>query len=99
MLQKTNSTARWSSLVIKKAPQEVPPVYKVPTSQFESALRKFLALQEDVLLFMGPRRVPPVVCPTPNSSDSITIMTSVGFHQLGTEQYTEAIQKLKPDIA
>jgi queuine tRNA-ribosyltransferase len=26
-------------------------------------------------------------------------MTSVGFRQLGTEQYTEAIQKLKPDIA
>ncbi|WEW56113.1 tRNA-guanine family transglycosylase [Emydomyces testavorans] len=53
----------------------------------------------DLLLILGPRRVPPVACTTPNTSNSITILTSVGFRQLEAEEYVEAIRKLQPDFA
>ncbi|KAK2794731.1 hypothetical protein FQN52_007501 [Onygenales sp. PD_12] len=83
----------------EKGQKTLPPIYKTPTQPFESALRKFMCQQDDMLLILGPRRVPPVPCPTPNCPTSITILTSVGYRQLDTEQYVEAIQKLRPDIA
>ena len=73
-------------------------MYNIQTASHESALRKFLALRDDVLLLLGPRRVPPVVCPAHNTSSSIQLLTSVGFTQLTTAEYTEATQKLRPDI-
>ncbi|PGH32373.1 queuine tRNA-ribosyltransferase [[Emmonsia] crescens] len=82
-----------------KGQKTIPPIYQTPTQPFESALRKFICQREDLLLILGPRRVPPVPCPTPNSSNSVTILTSVGYRQLEAEQYIEAIQKLQPDIA
>ncbi|KAL2366365.1 hypothetical protein RJZ56_000624 [Blastomyces dermatitidis] len=95
----SNDAARWSSLVAEKGHKSIPPVYQVPTQPFESALRKFICQRDDLLLILGPRRVPPVPCPTPNASNSVTILTSVGYRQLETEKYLEAIQKLQPDIA
>ncbi|EER41156.1 tRNA-guanine transglycosylase [Histoplasma capsulatum var. duboisii H88] len=83
----------------EKGHRSIPPIYQIPTQPFESALRKFICQREDLLLILGPRRVPPVPCPTPNSSNSVTILSSVGYRQLETEQYIEAIQKLQPDIA
>lgn len=73
-------------------------MYKVHVEPHESALRKYLALQDDILVLLGPRRIPPVVCPAHNTNSAIQILTSVGFRQLETEDYTEAIQKLQPDI-
>ena len=35
----------------------------------------------------------------PNSSNSISILTSVGFHQLSSQQYAEAVEKLNPEFA
>ncbi|PGG96716.1 hypothetical protein AJ79_09486 [Helicocarpus griseus UAMH5409] len=83
----------------EKGKNVIPPIYRTPTQPSESALRKFTCQRENLLLILGPRRVPPVPCPTPNSSNSITVLTSVGYRQLETEQYLEAIQKLQPDIA
>ncbi|OJD13367.1 hypothetical protein AJ78_06179 [Emergomyces pasteurianus Ep9510] len=83
----------------EKGPKSIPAIYQIPTQPFESALRKFICQRENLLLILGPRRVPPVPCPTPNSSNSVTILTSVGYRQLETEQYIDAIQKLQPDIA
>ncbi|KAJ9407186.1 hypothetical protein DTO045G8_5035 [Paecilomyces variotii] len=83
---------------LQKAHHESP-VYKLPTAAHESPLRKFIAFPKDVLLVLGPRRIPPIVCPTSNTENSISIMTSVGFRQLEAGQYIEAIQKLRPDIA
>ncbi|EEH42709.1 uncharacterized protein PADG_07529 [Paracoccidioides brasiliensis Pb18] len=83
----------------ERGQRDMLPIYATPVQPFESALRKFICQREDLLLILGPRRVPPVPCPTPNASNSVTILTSVGFRQLETEQYVEAIQKLQPDIA
>lgn len=55
--------------------------------------------QDDAVLMLGPRRIPPVMCGIPNEPDSIKVLTSVGFRQLDISQYTESIQKLQPDIA
>ncbi|PGH27149.1 hypothetical protein AJ80_01105 [Polytolypa hystricis UAMH7299] len=84
---------------IEKGPKNVPPIYKIPTGPHESALRKFICQNEDPVLILGPRRVPPVYTPTPNSANSITILTSVGFRQLEAEEYADAIEKLQPDMA
>jgi queuine tRNA-ribosyltransferase subunit QTRTD1 len=95
----SNCTARWSSLVIeKKRSRNSPPMYNVQAKAHESALRKFLALRDDILLLLGPRRVPPVVCAAHNTSSAIQLLTSVGFSELPTAEYTDAVWKLKPDI-
>lgn len=88
-----------SSSVIEKAPYDVPPIYGLETAPNASQLRHFNALQDDTLLILGPRRVPALPCPASNTNDSISILTSVGFRQLEVEQYVEACQKLRPDIA
>ncbi|KAL3462554.1 tRNA-guanine(15) transglycosylase-like protein [Aspergillus heterothallicus] len=74
------------------------PIYAVPTKPHESALRKFACLSEDLLLILGARREPPIPCAPSNTPSSIAILTSVGFAQLSTTQYVEAIQRLSPDI-
>ncbi|KAL2010578.1 hypothetical protein VTN00DRAFT_6385 [Thermoascus crustaceus] len=79
-------------------PYDVPPMYKLPTAAHESALRKFISMPEETILVMGPRRVPPIVCPVSNTANSIAILTSVGFRQLEAAHYIEAVQKLRPDI-
>ncbi|KAL1970780.1 hypothetical protein VTN77DRAFT_2614 [Rasamsonia byssochlamydoides] len=83
---------------LEKLPHEVPPIYNVPRAPHESALRKFVSLPDDILLLLGARRVPPIVCPPPNTDKSIAILTSVGFRQLEAEQYVDAVQKLRPDV-
>ncbi|KAE8401399.1 tRNA-guanine(15) transglycosylase-like protein [Aspergillus pseudonomiae] len=75
-----------------------PPVYKTPAAPNESPLRNFVCLPEDPVLVLGPRRVPPLACPPSNTPNSIAVLTAVGFGQLGTGQYVEAVQKLRPDI-
>lgn len=96
----TELTGRSSvaSAVVEKAPDDVPPLYKMPAAAHESTLRKFTCLPDDILLVMGPRRVPPVYTPMPNTGTAISILTSVGFRKLEAEDYVEAIQKLRPDI-
>ncbi|KAM5441551.1 putative tRNA-guanosine(34) preQ1 transglycosylase [Microsporum ferrugineum] len=87
------------SVIERSSLKEIPPIYNVPTDKSESALRKFLSFDDDYLLFLGPRRIPPVATAGSNSVDSVTILTSVGYQQLQVEQYHEAIKTLKPDIA
>jgi queuine tRNA-ribosyltransferase subunit QTRTD1 len=87
-----------ASAVLEKASNEVPPIYNVPRAPHESALRKFVSFQDDVLVVLGPRRVPPILAPPPNTATSISISTSIGFCQLEAEYYIEAIQQLRPDI-
>jgi queuine tRNA-ribosyltransferase len=75
-----------------------PPVYKVPRAPHESALRKFAAVPDETVTILGPRRVPPVICPISNTSTAISILTSHGFTQLEAARYTNAVQQLRPDI-
>lgn len=74
------------------------PIYQIPTESHESALRKFTCFPEELLLVLGPRRVPPISTPPMNTNNSIAIMTAFGFRQLDADQYVEAVQKLRPDI-
>lgn len=69
-----------------------------PGSLHESPLRKFIALQEDALLILGPRRNPPLPGPLSNTWTAIPIVTSVGFGMLELAEYVEAVQSLRPDI-
>ena len=70
----------------------------MPTAAQESRLRRFIALQDDTLLVLGPRRIPPLPCPASNTFYSISIVTSVGFGTMESIEYMEAVRKLKPDI-
>ena len=87
------------SSVIERGVKEVPPIFNTPVQPSESALRNFLCYPDDMFMVMGPRRVPPVLPGTPNSANSITILTSVGFRQLTSQQYIEAVEKLNPHFA
>ncbi|PYH69311.1 tRNA-ribosyltransferase family protein [Aspergillus vadensis CBS 113365] len=84
--------------VERQSQKHPPPVYTIPTAHDESALRKFVALPDDLLLIMGARREPPIKCPPANTPNSVAIYTSVGFRQLEATQYVDAVQKLNPDI-
>ena len=70
----------------------------MPAVVNESPLRRFISLQQDALLVVGPRRIPPLHCPAPNTHSGISIVTSVGFSTLEAADYVEAVQKLRPDI-
>lgn len=70
----------------------------MPVSEDQSRLRHFIALHRDALLLMGPRRHPPVPARTANTNTSIAIQTSLGFSTLESDDYADAIQKLRPDI-
>ena len=50
------------------------------------------------MLILGPRRIPPVVCSLSNTPDAISIVTSVGFRHLESDEYTGAVRALRPDI-
>ncbi len=92
--------SHWSSQVIETASHkgQTPPVYNQPASRQESPLRKFVALQNDALLILGPRRIPPMPCTASSTSSAMSIVTSLGFGMLEYTDYVEAIQKLRPDI-
>lgn len=77
----------------------MPPVFEFPSPQTESSLRRFIALQQDALLILGPRRVPPLSGPGPNTYTGISILTAVGFGMLESEDYADAVRTLQPDIA
>lgn len=55
-------------------------------------------MPEDMLLIMGPRRFPPIVSPPANTPTAIAILTAVGFRHLESDEYTDAVRKLSPDI-
>jgi len=75
-----------------------PPILSFPCPPTDSPLRRFIALQQNALLVLGPRRLPPIDTPAPNTYTSLSILTSVGFRTLEISDYIEATQKLRPDI-
>lgn len=81
----------------RQAPLE-PPVYNFRSGDTSSPLRHFTGLPDSSLLVLGPRRTPPIPCPTSSTPTSIFILTSVGYRQLPIKEYTLAAHKLRPDI-
>jgi queuine tRNA-ribosyltransferase accessory subunit len=71
----------------------------MPALPYESRLQKYIALPDEVLSIIGPRRIPAIPCPTQNTNSSIAVSTSVGFRHLEVEDYIEAVEELRPDIA
>ena len=71
----------------------------MPCTDQESPLRRFIALQKDSLIVLGPRRVPPVPCPANNTDESVSILSSCGFGSLAVDDYINAVIRLKTDIA
>ena len=67
-------------------------------SQSQARLRRFIALPDPTLLLLGARRIPPVHCPRTNSTEALSILTSVGFRQLEVRNYVAAAKSLRPDI-
>ncbi|KAI9682467.1 MAG: hypothetical protein M1829_000259 [Trizodia sp. TS-e1964] len=83
---------------IERAPRCTPPIFQLEREIGTSALRSFISLSSGSLLVLGPRRNPPVPCSASNTNTSITILTSVGFSNLESDDYAEAAKKLQPDI-
>ncbi|KAJ4312248.1 hypothetical protein N0V94_007550 [Neodidymelliopsis sp. IMI 364377] len=80
---------------IEKLPQKTPPVlqYDMP-----APLRSFIALPQDTLLVLGPRRNPPIPSPIHSTNSELGVLTSVGFKALSSDYYAAAARKLQPDI-
>ncbi|KAK8154118.1 tRNA-guanine(15) transglycosylase-like protein [Phyllosticta citribraziliensis] len=84
---------------IEKAPQETPPVFSTPCEKAQdSPLRRFIAVRDEQLLVLGPRRVPALDSPGSNTNAGIQIHTSVGHRALSSEYYASAAIKLCPDV-
>ena len=75
-----------------------PPILSLTCPPTDSPLRRFIALKNDVVIILGPRRLPPVDTPASNTYTSISILTSVGFRTLDISDYIDATRKLRPDI-
>ena len=75
------------------------PPGKVPIYTTAATLREFISLPTSQFSVIAPRRAPPIVAPASNTDDSISILTSVGYRFLTWQDYTDALRKLKPDIA
>ncbi|KAL8849584.1 MAG: hypothetical protein Q9221_005458 [Calogaya cf. arnoldii] len=83
---------------IEKSAEEIPAIHTFPIQKGGARLRRFIALQEDALLILGPRRHPPVPARAANTNTGISIQTGLGFSTLESVDYAEAAQKLRPDI-
>ncbi|KAL9112320.1 MAG: hypothetical protein Q9227_003438 [Pyrenula ochraceoflavens] len=84
---------------IEKAFPNVSPFIARPSHASGSSVRDFVALQDESLLILGPRRVPPAASSLSNSNSAIPILSSVGFGHLEVEGYNEAVRDFCPDIA
>ncbi|KAF1928329.1 tRNA-guanine transglycosylase family protein [Didymella exigua CBS 183.55] len=80
---------------IEKIPQKTPPVFQY---EIPEPLRRFIALPQDALLVLGPRRNPPIPSPIHSTNKELGILTSVGFKALSSKYYAAAARKLQPDI-
>lgn len=90
----------WASRisVVEKQSFDAIPVLKSPASQDAGPLSTFTVLSEDTISILGPRRVPPVPAPAPNTNSSLSVLTSVGFQQLKVTDYVNVATSIQPDI-
>ena len=70
----------------------------MPIQRDQSRLRQFTGHDDDTILILGLRRIPPVDSPNSNSDSEIAISTLVGFTSYAVQDYITAAQLLKPDI-
>ncbi|KAK5084387.1 hypothetical protein LTR05_005463 [Lithohypha guttulata] len=82
---------------IERSPSKSP-IFRQNPSPPNSKLRDFIALPDQCLSILGPRRIPAIETPNQNSNSSIAICTSVGFQLLNVDDYVQSAQDLGPDI-
>ena len=75
----------------------VPHIYKAPSAA-DGTLNAFTATPSSVATIIAPRRHPAVTAPMGNGREFVSINTSMGFRQLTTEAYCQAVDTLRPDI-
>ena len=75
----------------------VPHIYKAPSAT-NGTLNAFTATPSSVATIIAPRRHPAVTAPMGNGREFVSINTSMGFRQLTTEAYCQAVDTLRPDI-
>jgi len=77
-----------------------PPIYETPTTARHSRpLHAFTAMPPSVVAILGARRIPAVPAPMGNTNSAVSIFTSTGFQVLSTDEYHQAVDTLRPDIA
>lgn len=52
-----------------------------------------------VVTILGARRIPAVPAPMGNTNSAVSVFTSTGFQVLSTDEYHQAVDSLRPDIA
>ncbi|KAL0943741.1 tRNA-guanine transglycosylase family protein [Colletotrichum truncatum] len=75
-----------------------PAVLSVPSSD-KRPLHAFTCLPDNIATVLAPRRNPAIKTPVGNGAKFIAIFTSTGFRNLTTDEYSSAVEALRPDIA
>ncbi|KAL9033682.1 MAG: hypothetical protein Q9180_005819 [Flavoplaca navasiana] len=96
--ENTSIKGVYAALEDWKSTEETTAIHNLPIGKDETRLRRFIALQEDALLVLGTRRQPPVPARAANTNTGISIQTGLGFTTLESDDYAEAVQRLRPDI-
>ncbi|EFQ29882.1 tRNA-guanine transglycosylase [Colletotrichum graminicola] len=75
-----------------------PSVLSIPSPD-KKPLHTFACLPDGVATVLAPRRCPAIKTPVGNGAKFMAIFTSTGFRNLTTDEYSAAVETLKPDIA
>ncbi|KAK2048905.1 tRNA-guanine transglycosylase [Colletotrichum somersetense] len=75
-----------------------PSVLSIPSPD-KKPLHAFTCLPDGMATVLAPRRCPAVKTPVGNGATYMAIYTSTGFGSLTTDEYSAAVETLRPDIA
>ncbi|KAK6211618.1 tRNA-guanine transglycosylase family protein [Colletotrichum tabaci] len=75
-----------------------PSALSIPSPD-KKPLHTFTCLPETVATVLAPRRCPAIKTPVGNGAKFMAIFTSTGFRNLTVDEYSDAVETLKPDIA
>ncbi|KAK2002040.1 tRNA-guanine transglycosylase [Colletotrichum falcatum] len=75
-----------------------PSALSIPSPD-KKPLHTFTCLPDGMATVLAPRRCPAVKTPVGNGANFMAIFTSTGFRNLTTDEYSAAVETLKPDIA
>ncbi|OHW94659.1 queuine tRNA-ribosyltransferase [Colletotrichum incanum] len=75
-----------------------PSALSIPSPD-KKPLHTFSCLPEGMATVLAPRRCPAIKTPVGNGANFMAVFTSTGFRNLTTDEYSAAVETLKPDIA
>ncbi|KAK2759656.1 tRNA-guanine transglycosylase family protein [Colletotrichum kahawae] len=74
-----------------------PSALSIPSGD-QRPLHAFTCLPDSIATVLAPRRNPAIKTPVGNRNTTISIFTSTGFRNLTTDDYSSAVETLRPDI-